>query len=46
MQTMPVCRGMNLNGPFVPHHTTPEGRVMAEMKNADLARLAWRSTER
>ncbi len=43
---MPVCRRTNLNGPFVPYHTTPDGKAMAEMKNADLAQLAWRSTER
>jgi hypothetical protein len=35
-----------LNGPFVPYHATTEGRAMAEMKKADLARLARRSTER
>jgi hypothetical protein len=35
-----------LNGPFVPYHATAEGRAMAEMKKADLARLARRSIER
>jgi hypothetical protein len=37
---------MKLNGPFVPYYATAEGRAMAEMKKADLARLARRSTER
>jgi hypothetical protein len=39
-------RQTKLNGAFIPYHTTAEGRATAEMKKADLARLARRSTER